>query len=323
MDALSHVLLGFILGQASQLDGNLQLLLIVSSIGLDIDAISVRSPEAAFRSHRGPVHSVLAAVLAAAIISVGYAIFMRHSTTAFVSVFLICITGVLSHLILDLPATGNMAVLWPFSKRNFAFNLAHYIDPTTLGALILAAVVIIYARTDVSTIRLVAALACGFLTLSFGARCYMKYTAVKMIKALDATGSSAIRSLPTYRPDRWCTVRRTQFENGYRYNLYQVDSIRSKILSKGSVESPYISYSGSVEPPIDSPQKAVTCSKRNKRTSSFIEKFALPAVDVSLSDDQATWKVFWYDAFTCLNKEARHGILVSVRINGTITVNAH
>jgi len=322
MDALSHVLISFILGQALQLDGNLQLLLIVSSISLDVDAISIRSPEAAFRFHRGPVHSILAALVASALISAGYAVFMHLPTTALLSVVLICHIGVFSHLILDLPATGNMAALWPLSKRNLAFNLTYYIDPTTLGALATAALLMIYARTDISTSRIVAGAAIAFLILSFGARCYMKNAATKIIRALDANVSSEILSLPTHRPDRWWAFRRTRFENGYRYDAYQVYSIRNKILNKGTIESPYISYSGPVEPPIDSPQKAAACSKKDKRVSNSIEKFTLPAVDVTFSDDRETWQVFWYDAFTYANKEERQGILVNVRINGTITVNA-
>ena len=323
MDALSHALLSFILGQALQLDTNLQLLLIVSSISLDIDAFSIRSPEAAFQSHRGPVHSILAALLASAVISLGYAVFMRLSTTALFSVVPLCLTGALSHLILDLLTTGSITALWPLSKRNFALNLTHYIDPTTLGALAIAALLTIYTKADVSTSRIVAAGTIAFLTANFGTRSYLKHAATKIIKGLDPGAASEIISLPTLRPDRWWTVKKTPFKNGYRYDTYQIDPIHNKILSKGTIESPYISYSGPIELPIDSPQKAVARSKKDKRISKSIEKFLLPAVQVTSSDDRQTWQTFWYDAFTQANKREHRGILANVKADGTITVDAH
>jgi membrane-bound metal-dependent hydrolase YbcI (DUF457 family) len=322
MDALSHALLGFILGQALQLDGNLQLLLIVSSISLDIDAISIRSPEAAFRSHRGPVHSILAALLASALISAGYAIFMRLPTTALFSVILICLTGVFSHLIIDLPATGNMAALWPFSKRNFAFNLTYFLDPTLLAALLVAALILIYTKTDASAIQLVAGSALAFLALNFGARYYEKNAATKIVKGLDDGATSEIVSLPTIRPDRWWTIRKTPFESGRRYEIYRVDPFRNRILDKDSVESPYIDYKGPAEPPIDSPQKAVACSKKDKRISASVDKFVLPAVSVTSSKEDDTWQVFWHDAFTYAVKREHRGILAHVRVDGTITTEA-
>jgi membrane-bound metal-dependent hydrolase YbcI (DUF457 family) len=321
MDALSHALLGFILGQALQLDRNLQLILIVSSISLDIDAVSIRSREAAFRSHRGPVHSILAALLASAVISLGYAIFMRLPTTALLSVTPICLTGALSHLILDLLTTGNMPALWPLSKRNLAFNLTHYIDPTILGALIVAALLTIYTRTDMSASWIVAAAAIAFLTISFGVRGYMKNMATKIVRGLGAGGASEIVSLPTLRPDRWWTVRKTPFESGCRYEIYRVDPFRNRILDKDTVESPYTHYSDPAEPPIDSPQKAVARSKKDKRISATVDKFVLPAVSITHSKEDQ-WQVFWHDAFTYAVKREHRGILAHVRVDGTITIEA-
>ena len=322
MDALSHALLSFILGKALQLDINLQLLLLVSSISLDIDAISIRNPEAAFRTHRGPVHSLLAALIATAIISLGYTVFTSLPTSSLLSVFPICFTGAFSHLILDLFTTGNMTALWPISKRNLALNLTHYIDPTTLGALVTAALTAALAKTDASTSRIVAVAAVAFLTANYAARCYMKNTATKIIRALDASVISEVVSLPTLRPDRWWTIRKTPFRNGYRYEAYQIDSVHKGVLSKDTIESPYINYFGPVELPIDSPQKAVARAKRDKRISSSIEKFLLPAVKVT-PFDQETWKTFWYDASTKPSKQESRGIQATVKTDGTITIDSH
>jgi len=230
--------------------------------------------------------------------------------------------GFLSHLLLDLLTAGNMTVLWPFSKRNFALNLTHFIDPVTLGVLLMAALLIVYAKTDAGASGIVMAGAIAFLTGGFVARWYMKSASIKIIRRLDVGATSEIVPLPTLRPDRWLTVRKTPFENGYLYETYRVDAIQNRIMGKSTVESPYMCSSGPVEPPIDSLQKAVTRSKGNKSLSDSIAKFVLPAVDIVSSNDGGVWQVFWYDAFTYACKGERRGILVKVRVDGTVTVNA-
>jgi len=323
MDAFSHALLGFIIGQALQLDTSLQLVLIVSSISLDIDALSIQSREAAFRSHRGPLHSILAAIVASLLIATGYTIFMHLPIQTVFTVVPICLTGLSSHLLLDLFTTGSMTALWPFSRRNFALNLTHFFDPTFLGALILAAFLIIYTKTDVNLIQIIATVAVAFSALGLGVRYYEKNQAANIVKGLDNGAASEIVSLPTIRPDKWWTVKKIPFENGYRYQIYRIDSAHNKILGKDSVESPYIDYSGPAQPPIDSPQKAVAYSKRDKRINASINKFLLTAANAIHSNDDDTWQIFWYDAFTHISKGERRGILANVRVDGTITIETH
>jgi len=322
MDVFSHALLGFILGQALRLDTNLQLILIVSSVSLDVDALSIRSREAALQTHRGPLHSILTALLASLLIATGYTILMRLPATTLLSVIPICLAGLLSHLLLDVSTTGGITALWPFSKKNIALNLTHYIDPTLSGTLFLAALIIISLKTDITAVQIVAAIAVTFLILTSGVRYYEKNAATKIIKRLNNGVAPQIMSLPTIRPDRWRTIRKTPFENGYRYEMYRIDSIHNRILSKDNVESPYVNYSGSAEPPIDSPLKAVACSKRDKRISASIDKFLLPAAKITPLNDGNTWQVFWYDAFTHMSRGERRGISANVRTDGTITVDA-
>ena len=322
MDALSHALLGFIAGQALQLDPNLQLLLIISSVSLDIDALSIQSPEAAFRTHRGPIHSILAAIVASLLIATGHTIFTGLPLANLASTVLICLTGTLSHVFLDVFTMGSMTALWPISRRNFALNLTHFLDPTVLAALIIAALIMTYTKTDTSAIQLVAGVALAFLALNFGARYYEKNAAAKTVKGLDNDATSEIISLPTIRPDRWWAVKKTPFESGYSYEIYRVNPFRNKILDKDTVESPYTHYNGPAEPPIDSPQKAVARSKKDKKISATVDKFVLPAVSIHHSKEDNTWQVFWHDAFTYAVKREHRGILTHIKVDGTITTEA-
>jgi membrane-bound metal-dependent hydrolase YbcI (DUF457 family) len=321
MDALSHALLGFIAGQALQLDPNLQLLLIISSVSLDIDALSLQSPEAAFRTHRGPLHSILAAIAASLLIATGYTIFMRLPVASLESVVLICLAGLLSHIFLDVFTIGTMTALWPFSRRNFALNLTHFLDPTLLAALLVAALFITYTKTDVSAVQLVTGATLAFLALNLGARYYEQKRAAKIVIRLDGATSETM-SLPTVRPDRWWTIKKTPFESGYHYEIYRVDPFRNRILEKDTVESTYTRYNGPAEPPIDSPEKAVACSKKDKRISAAVDRFVLPAVSVTHSKEDDMWQVFWHDAFTYAVKREHRGILAHIKVDGTITTEA-
>ncbi|UCC28421.1 MAG: metal-dependent hydrolase [Candidatus Bathyarchaeota archaeon] len=320
MDVLSHALLGFIIGQALQLDTSLQLVLIASSISLDIDALSIRGREAAFRSHRGPLHSILAAIAASLLIATGYTILMHRPMPTVFTVVPICFAGLSSHLLLDLFTTGNMTALWPFSRKNLALNLTHFFDPIFLGALILAAFLIINTKTDVNHIQTIATVAVAFLALGLGVRHYEKNRTANFVKGLDKGTAFEIVSFPTIRPDRWWSVKKIPFENGYRYEIYRIDSAHNKILGKDSVESPHIDHTGPAQPPIDSPRKAIACSKRDKRVKASVDKFLLPAASITLSNEDSTWEVFWYDVFTHIGKEESHGILARIKVDGKITI---
>ena len=322
MDVFSHLLLGFILGQALGLDTNLQLILIVSSVSLDIDALPIRSREAVLRTHRGPLHSVLVALLASLAIATGYTFFMHLPATTLLSVILICLAGLLSHLLLDVSTTGGITALWPFSRKNIALNLTHFIDPTFLVTLLIAALSIIVLKTDTTAVRIVAAAAVTFLTLTSGVRYCERNAATKIIKRLGNGVATEIVSLPTLRPDRWWTIEKIHFESGHRYEIYRVDSFRKKILDKDTVESPYTHYSGPADPPIDSPQKAIACSKKNERISATVDGFVLPAVSINHSKEDDTWQVFWHDAFTYAVKREQRGILAHIKVDGTITTEA-
>lgn len=247
---------------------------------------------------------------------------MRLPATILLSVIPICLTGLLSHLLLDVSTTGGITPLWPFSRKNVALNLTYFIDPTIIGTLLIAVLTIISLKTDITTIQIVVALVAMFLALTSGVRYYMKNAATKIIKGLDNGAATEIVSVPTLRPDRWWTIKKTLFENGHHYEIYRIDSIRKKILDKDNVESPYAGYSGSVEPPIDSLLKAAAYSKRDKRIRASIDKFLLPEVEITPLNNGEMWHVFWYDAFTYKSRGERRGITADVKTDGTITVDA-
>ena len=312
MDLFSHALLGFVLGQALLLDTNAQIILIISSVILDIDAISIPGWEARFQFHRGRVHSFISAILVSLLIGTVYTILMRLPAKVFISVVLICLGGSFSHIFLDLLTPRSMAVLWPFSNKKIAFDLTYFVDPICLGLLLLASISIVCVKNDVEMIQIVTIVTIVLLTTNFGVRYYERDAAIETVKGLDVDVDCKVVPLPTLRPDRWWVAVKTPFENGYGYEIYSVDSISNKILRKSTVKSPFVEYCDPAEPPIVSPQEAVAFSKRDRRVSVFIENSRLPAVNVTLSDDGSTWQIFWYDVFTQLSEGVFRGTTVNV-----------
>lgn len=231
MDIFSHALLCFIFGQALQLDTNAQIVLIVSSLILDIDAISIPSRGTWFQFHRGSLHSIPAAILVSILISMGYTILLRLPATVFPAIVLICAGGLFSHILLDLLTSGSIAALWPFSTKRFTLALTHSVDPIFLGVLLLTSVLIVGVSKDVDLTRIAVIGAMVVLFAHFGIRRYERDAAIRTVRALNPGADSKVTSLPTMRPDRWRIAMKTQSENGCRCKIYSVDSIRKKILN--------------------------------------------------------------------------------------------
>ena len=153
MDLFSHALLGFVLGQALLLDTNTQIILIISSIILDIDGISIPGWKAWPEFHHAYIHSILGAILASLVISTASTVLMFLPAKSFTSIFLICLGASFCHILLDTLTTGSMAIGWPLSNRRVAFDLTHFVDPIFLAVLLVASVFIVYAKNNVRMIQ--------------------------------------------------------------------------------------------------------------------------------------------------------------------------
>ena len=328
MDLFSHAFLGFVFGQALQLDSNAQIILFVSSVILDIDGISIPGWNASFQFHRGPLHSILGAILVSLSISTLYTVFLCLPAKTVVPIVLICLGATFGHVFLDLLTTGSMAVLWPFSSRRVAFDLSYFFDPASSGVLLLASILVIYVKNTVM-IQAVMIITIVLLTVNFGVRHHTRNVAIETVKELKRTQANTdppprVVPMPTFRPDRWWIVVEISLNDVCNYEVYKVDSIGHKILSRNSVKNPLIDYNELAKPArthlVASPQEAIACSKRDKQVITFIEKSCLPLVNVTLSNDGNSWQIFWYDLFERLSGVSR-GVMVRVEFDGIVVVN--
>lgn len=318
MDTISHALVGYVAGKGLRLDRKLMMICVASCTVLDLDVFAgIAGLENVFGFHRGPVHSFVFASLLSLSMATVYAGYMRMSAKKFASILLLCLGGFYSHLFLDLATPWGTEVLWPFVTKKVTLSFTPFLDPIFF-AVLLSASILVYVKTNPKTFRIIAIAALLLLTVNFGFHYYEKVVAARTVRELYTTSPETM-SAPTIWPDEWWVAVKVPFEDGYVYELYQVDSFDEKVLTKTRVESPFMNYSGSDEPPIDSPEKAVEYSKRDEKVASFLEKALLPAVDVTYTD--GTWHVFWFDVFSQMNEGRVHsGVIAIVGVDGTLTV---
>jgi membrane-bound metal-dependent hydrolase YbcI (DUF457 family) len=313
MDLISHGLLGFVLGHGLKLERNYVIILMIACVAPDIDSLSLVAGWDTYSIvHRGPVHSFFCAVVISLVIVVAARVIHLPGTKSG-SLFFVCLGGTFSHLLLDILTPWETAVFWPFWSEKITYDLTFFFDPVFFAVVCAASLMCVkYVKRE----QVIMGIVCGLLVLNCGVRYYEKEVACTTVEEMcpDCT----VLPLPTLRPDRWWVAVITETDSGYIYDIHSVDSIHRRLLTTVTVASPFMNYCGPAELPIDSPQKAVAHSKKDKKVSAFIDRSRLPAVRVIRAD--SGWSVFWYDAFSELHGGFTQGMTVCVDVDGTCTV---
>lgn len=312
MDTFSHAILGFVMGHALRLDKKTRMTLLLSCVILDADVLAgVLGWRVLFQFHRGPVHSFVIAAVVALVMALVY-VYMRLPLK-FLSISVVCLLGVYSHLFLDLLTPWSTDVLWPFSTRGVTLSITPFFDPLFFGILGVAFLLIAYAKSD-KKIQLIAVAALIIVLVSFGARVYEKNAAISLVQP-----PADVIAEPNLNPGEWWVAVTIPQNDGYIYKIYNVNAMTNEIGSVTTLESPFINYKGPAEPPIDSPEKAVAYSRENETVKTFLERATLPAVKVTYD---GRWYVFWYDASMEMGERGGHGmgIMATVDEDGTLVV---
>ena len=294
------------------LDKKAQFILVISCVFPDFDSISfIGGMDAWFQFHRGPLHSFSAIILASAAITIIYYLVVRPPSKKVFSIAVICLGGMFSHIALDLITPWKIAVFWPFSGEKIAYSLTYFFDIVFLAVLFLASVLIINFGTKKKA-RAIMVTALLLVLINFGVRYYERHAALNTID--EYTGE--IVPMPTFRPDTWWVFIKTPTETGYTYSIYHINSFSGEILSSQTVDSPYITYAGPDEPPLNSPEQAVAYSKKDKTVNTFIEGCYFPAVTVNFS--QGVWELLWYDTYTTVSGSLSGGMSITINPDGTV-----
>jgi inner membrane protein len=129
MDNVTHSLVGLMLGRAW---GKNAAMMVVAANFPDIDIVSWAGGSLTYiEAHRGIAHSLIAAPILALIAML---LFRNRSWQA----YLVCLVGVMSHLLLDWTNTYGIRMLLPFSGRWLHLDTVDVVDPWILLAFLLA-----------------------------------------------------------------------------------------------------------------------------------------------------------------------------------------
>jgi inner membrane protein len=144
MDVSTHVLASFALTRAAFPRAPRSVLLIALATGTiaDLDEISAAFGPAAYLNwHRTYTHSLLTAILLAALLALSYRFFApQHLRSRFssVAIFALAFLVLCLHLLLDLCQSDGVLLFWPFSAARIAKDWLPFVDPLILAVLVVA-----------------------------------------------------------------------------------------------------------------------------------------------------------------------------------------
>ncbi|HET6142108.1 MAG TPA: metal-dependent hydrolase [Candidatus Acidoferrales bacterium] len=142
MEPVTHALTSLALSRAglNKLTRAATPILLVSGVAADVDWVTRLGTAATFlRGHRTATHSIIGTVAIALTVAVAAWILGKKSRTFTVrlsAALLISAIGATAHLLLDLLNAYGVKLLWPFSEKFYAWDIADSIDSWMLFFLI-------------------------------------------------------------------------------------------------------------------------------------------------------------------------------------------
>jgi inner membrane protein len=232
MDNITHSLTGLAMARAGldRLCPRATALLILSANIPDVDAVGLlNSPLQYLKFHRGYTHSILGLPIVAALAVLIVAAISRQKLP-WGKAWLLCATGVASHLLIDWTNDYGIRLLLPFSSKWFALDLNNLYDGAIMAALMFAALWPYLERLVNGEIgdrrpagRGTAVFALLFFVSYDGARALMHSRAVGQLESVLYSGEPPLQAaaLPNpFNPFRWKGV----VETSRSYRVLPVDA---------------------------------------------------------------------------------------------------
>lgn len=228
MDPLTHGLASYALKRAAfpKIARSATLAVVLAGIIADLDSLSrYFGPSAFLTFYRNQCHSLLAAIFFSMLVAL--AVLSRKPRLAgkpasFLAIFAPALAAAVLHLLMDVCQSDGVALLWPFSTRRFAMDLAARLDLWILGIL-LAGILLpqlsglvteeIGARSKGPRGRVGAFLALAAMILYLGVRLVLHANALAAMETRTYRGESPRRMAAfaeSASPFRWHGIVETE-----------------------------------------------------------------------------------------------------------------
>lgn len=142
MDPLTHALAAYTLKRAAfpRVARRVTIAMLIAGTIADVDMLSAYVGPSAFLSfYRTYCHSLLAALLFSALVTLPFLLRKRASTekgTCLFSIFGVALAASVLHMLLDLCQSAGVELFWPVSKHSFALDWVAHVDLWMLGILL-------------------------------------------------------------------------------------------------------------------------------------------------------------------------------------------
>ena len=228
MEPVTHALASLALGRAglSRVTRRATPMLLVSGLAADLDWASFTAGAPAYLAwHRTASHSLLGTAAIAAGVAAGFSLWGRRRKDSrpvrFLPALAVCAAGAGLHLLLDLTNSYGVKLLWPFSARWFAWDLAEPVDPGLL-LILLAGLLLpgllnliteeIGARAQRRPGQRGAIVAISLVALYIGGRALLHQRAGALLNSHIYREEEPIRAgvFPTFSPITWRGVVETE-----------------------------------------------------------------------------------------------------------------
>ena len=228
MEPVTHALASLALGRAGlgRVTRRAVPMLLISGLAADLDWASYAwgAPEV-LAWHRTASHSLLGAALIAGAVAAGFSLLGRRRKASppvrFLPALAVCAAGAVLHLLLDICNNEGVKLLWPFSARWFAWDLAETVDPGLL-LILLAGILLpglmnliseeIGGRAKRRPGQRGAIIALSLVALYMGGRALLHRRADTLLSAHIYRGEEPIHAsaFPTFSPLLWRGVVETE-----------------------------------------------------------------------------------------------------------------
>lgn len=127
MDGITHLLVGFVIGNFVSLNNwTMILFTVIASLLPDIDIVlAIFEDKHYIRYHRNITHGPIGVILLAVILSLIFSFFISD----FLTLFLIAIFAIVVHVAMDLANAYGTRILSPFKERLYALDILPETDP--------------------------------------------------------------------------------------------------------------------------------------------------------------------------------------------------
>ncbi|MEM2934566.1 MAG: metal-dependent hydrolase [Halobacteria archaeon] len=300
MDAITHILTGYSIGNLLAMNSFELTSCIIASAAMDLDIFISR---VSFKYHRDFSHSLLSAF----ILSISLAAFSLLFNQAFLKILSLALLSSLSHVLLDLSTTWGIPLLYPVKKQS-SLELDIAVNPVLLLTSLLLLVVM--AISNSTSLPILAILLLIFYLLM---RAILKQIAARKLDGGE------IALLPTYSPFIWKVLQRWSSEHGYTQKtglLYILQSRYEEINTRAFPYLPVEIGRIAIEPPLENERAAILYSSSMELVKSFTSKFKYKNARAKL--ENGMWRVIWTSSEIGLQIElliSREGELVKLSSN--------